>query len=52
MMDFFGYEQWGKKVLEAMEQLLVEKKTLTPDLGGTATTEEVGEEIVSLLRKM
>lgn len=51
MMDFFGHEAWGKRVLDAIEQLLVEKKALTCDLGGNATTEAVGDEIVKLLER-
>ncbi|MBZ4683062.1 MAG: tartrate dehydrogenase/decarboxylase / D-malate dehydrogenase [Fusobacteriaceae bacterium] len=51
MMDFFGYEDWGKKVLDAIEELLVEGKTLTPDLGGTAKTSEIGEAINKILEK-
>src|SRR4051794_34349507 len=43
MLEFFGYEDWAKKVLLAIETVLVERKCLTPDLGGTATTSEVGE---------
>lgn len=50
MMDFFGYEHWGKAVLKAIEKLLMEKKALTEDLGGTASTGEVGDEIVRLLK--
>ena len=52
MLDFFHQEAWGAKVLQAVEQLLVEGRVLTPDLGGTATTEAVGDEIVRLLRTM
>lgn len=52
MMDFFGHEDWGKKILDAIEQLLVEKKVLTCDLGGTAATDAVGDEIVRLLERM
>ena len=51
MMDFFGHEEWGKAVLDAIERLLIEKTALTDDLGGKATTEEVGDEIVNLLKK-
>ena len=51
MLDFFGYEKWGKRVIEAIEKALVEKKVLTPDLGGHAKTSEVGDEIVRLLAK-
>jgi tartrate dehydrogenase/decarboxylase/D-malate dehydrogenase len=49
MLDFFGHEDWGKKLLDIIEEILVEKKVLTPDLGGTATTSEVGDEVVKKL---
>ena len=49
MLDFFGYEDWGKRVLEAIEQVLTEKKTLTPDLGGAASTSQVGDAVVACL---
>ena len=49
MLDFFGHEAWGKKLINCIEAVLVENKVLTPELGGTATTEEVGNEI---LRKL
>ena len=51
MLDFFGYENWGKRVLDAIETLLTEKKTLTPDLGGTAKTDEIAPEILQILRR-
>jgi tartrate dehydrogenase/decarboxylase/D-malate dehydrogenase len=51
MLDFFGYPQWGKKVLDCIEALLCEKKVLPPDLGGDATTSMVGDAIAELLGK-
>ena len=51
MLDFFGYPQWGKKLLDCIETLLCENKTLTCDLGGTATTGQVGDAIVALLEQ-
>ena len=51
MLDFFGKEVWGKRVLAAIETLRVEKKTLTPDLGGTAKTQDIGEAILEILRR-
>ena len=51
MLDFFGKEEWGKRVLAAIETLLVEKKTLTPDLGGTAKTQDIGEAILEILHR-
>lgn len=52
MLDFFGQEEWGKVVLQAIEQVMVQKKSLTPDMGGTANTQEVGNEVVSILSKI
>ena len=49
MLDFFGHEDWGKKVIDAVEETLVERETLTPDLGGTATTAQVGDAVVRRL---
>jgi tartrate dehydrogenase/decarboxylase/D-malate dehydrogenase len=46
MLDFFGYSQWGKKVIDCIEALLCERQVLTPDLGGTASTSQVGDAIV------
>lgn len=50
MLDFFGHEEWGKKLISVIEEILTEKKTLTPDLGGTATTSQVGDAVVSKLK--
>ena len=49
MMDFFGYEDWGEKILRAIEDVLKEKQSLTPDLCGSASTEECTEAICRLL---
>ena len=49
MLDFFGYEDWGKRVIDAIERIMVEGKVLTPDMGGTAKTSEVGDEFITLL---
>jgi len=46
MLDFFGHEDWGKKIVDIIEIMLVEKKCLTPDLGGTAKTNEIGDEVI------
>ena len=31
---------------------MVEKKALTPDMGGTATTDQVGDEVIRVLCEM
>ena len=49
MLDHFGHEDWGKRLIDIIEEMLVEKTVLTPDLGGTATTSEVGDRVVEIL---
>lgn len=51
MLDFFGRPEWGERVIAAIETLLVEKKTLTPDLGGTAKTQDVAPAILEILQR-
>ena len=52
MLDFFGYEEWGAKVLGAVEDLMVDGSVLSPDMGGTATTREVGDAVIRRLEAM
>lgn len=52
MLDFFGHEAWGSRILQAIERVLVEKQCLTPDLGGTATTSEVGDAVIAAIGKL
>ena len=42
MLAFFGYPEWEDRIVNAIQELLVEKKGLTPDMGGTASTSECG----------
>lgn len=51
MLDFFGHEDLGARLIECIEEMLVEKKVLTPDLGGSASTSEVGDALVEKLLK-
>ena len=50
MLEFFGYPEWSDRLIGAIEQVLMERKVLTPDLGGSAKTREVGEEIVRIVK--
>lgn len=52
MLDFFGYANWGERLITCIEEVLVEKKILTPDLGGNSTTVKVGNEILKKLAEM
>ncbi|MBP3041700.1 tartrate dehydrogenase [Bacillaceae bacterium Marseille-Q3522] len=49
MMDFFGEEKWGSLILATLQAMLSDKKVLTPDLGGTASTVKVTEEFINRL---
>ena len=49
MLDFFGREDWGRKVLNAIESVMVEGRFLTPDMGGTASSQEVGDAVAEQL---
>jgi tartrate dehydrogenase/decarboxylase/D-malate dehydrogenase len=49
MLDFLGHENWGKRVLESVEKVLVEGKRLTPDAGGKASTKDVGDAVIEAL---
>ena len=51
MLDFFDHTDWGKRLIDLIEEVLVDEKALTPDLGGTATTTQVGDEIVRKLEE-
>ena len=51
MLEFFGLEDWGEAVLNTIKQILKENTYLTPDLGGSVSTEELGSHFVELLMK-
>jgi tartrate dehydrogenase/decarboxylase/D-malate dehydrogenase len=52
LLDFFGHEDLGRKILDTMEVMLTEHRDkLTPDQGGTAKTSECGDAFVELLKK-
>ncbi len=51
MLDYFGYEDWGKKILDVMEDIMVEGVSVAPDMGGKAKTSEVGDAVVKALDK-
>ena len=49
MLDHLGHEDAGRAVVGAIEQIVREGKTLTRDLGGSASTTEVGKAIAALV---
>lgn len=50
MLDFFGYADLGKMLIDCIEEVLTENTTLTPDLGGSATTSQVGDAIIEKIQ--
>ncbi len=50
MLAFFGHAEWSDRLVAIIEEILCDKKVLTPDLGGNATTAEVGDEVVRKLK--
>lgn len=51
MLKHLGYEKWYDKLIEAFETLLTEGRVKTPDLGGTNSTEDIGDELVNILKR-
>lgn len=49
MLDFFGHEDWGAKVIDCIEEMLVKRIGLTVDQGGNATTSECGDAFIRIL---
>lgn len=49
MLEFFGHQEWVDRLIDIIEEMLVEKKVLTADLGGSAATAQVGDEVVRKL---
>ena len=49
MLDFLGHADWGTRIISAIETLLTEGRTLTPDLGGSAKTGDIGDAIMEVL---
>ena len=49
LLTFFGYPEWEDRIVNAIQELLVEKKGLTPDMGGTSSTSECGDALAAKL---
>lgn len=52
MMDHFGREDIGKAVIDAIKAVLDEKKHIPFDMGGNASTEEIGRAVCDKFREM
>ncbi|WP_019413339.1 tartrate dehydrogenase [Paenisporosarcina sp. TG20] len=51
MLDHLGREDLSKKIVKAIEEVLLEGKVRTADIGGSATTELMGLAIVEKLKE-
>ena len=49
MLDHLGHEDAGGAVVQAIERVVQEGKVLTRDLGGTASTVDVGNAVTALI---
>lgn len=51
MLDHLGQQNAGTLIVRAIEKLLESKAVLTPDMGGTANTSELGEALEALIKE-
>ena len=49
MLDHLGHEDAGKAITDAIELVVADGNNLTPDLGGSATTQQLGRSIEDAL---
>jgi tartrate dehydrogenase/decarboxylase/D-malate dehydrogenase len=49
MLDHLGHEDAGRAVVQAIERVVQEGNVLTRDLGGTASTADVGKAVTALI---
>jgi tartrate dehydrogenase/decarboxylase / D-malate dehydrogenase len=50
MLEFLGESAIAQAIEQAVVDVLTEQKVITPDLGGTSTTQAVGEAVAARLR--
>ena len=49
MLEFLGQEDAAKNIYDAVDANLVEGRLLSPDLGGSATTDEITQDVIRRL---
>ena len=50
MLEFLGERDAGQLLMRGIETLTAEGKVLTTDIGGSATTGQVGDELIRLIK--
>ena len=51
MLGHLGYDEAARAIEKAIEMVTGDQGIKTPDLGGSATTEDVGNAIIAALRR-
>jgi tartrate dehydrogenase/decarboxylase/D-malate dehydrogenase len=49
MLDHLGHQDAGQVIVRAIEKVLTQPNLLTPDMGGSATTYQLGTAIAAAL---
>lgn len=52
MLSHLGHPQWSAAIMRAIQTVVASPATRTPDLGGTASTQQAEDAIISLLVEM
>jgi isocitrate/isopropylmalate dehydrogenase len=52
MLDFLNTKSAASLVHRAVEQVLADRKVRTPDMGGTATTRRVTDEVIRVIQML
>jgi len=51
MLDYIGYENESNKIRTAIDTVLSDGKSLTPDMGGSASTQDLTDAIIGAISK-
>lgn len=49
LLEHLGKREWASRLIDVIEELLIEREVLTADLGGCASTSQVGDRVVEKL---
>jgi tartrate dehydrogenase/decarboxylase/D-malate dehydrogenase len=52
MLDFLGEKKASELVMQAIRSVTGARRVLTPDLGGTANTRQVGDAIIESMKRL
>ncbi|MBI3327767.1 MAG: tartrate dehydrogenase [Nitrospinae bacterium] len=52
MLDFLNEQAAASRITRAVAQVLADRKVRTPDMGGTATTRQVADEVIRVIQTL